>query len=88
MSQRPPLFRQQALDFRQQRQWGEVIALQPLPIRLLFLGLAVMVVLLGAFLAQAQYARKETVPGYLAPKAGLVRVFPPRPGTVEVLKGS
>lgn len=37
------------------------------------------------FAASADYARKETATGYVAPAAGTVRVVPPRPGTLAAL---
>jgi membrane fusion protein len=38
-----------------------------------------------AFLFFAQYARKETAPGYLAPVSGTARVFAPQPGTISAV---
>ncbi|MCB4822964.1 HlyD family efflux transporter periplasmic adaptor subunit [Roseicella aerolata] len=84
-SQRP-LFRQEVLAFQQQeRQWGRVVPMQPLRIRLtvwFIIGAAAAII---AFLFFAQYARKETVAGYLMPAAGTARVFPHQPGTVSAI---
>ena len=44
-------------------------------------ALAVSTLLIVLFLSLGQYARKETVTGYLAPSAGIVKVFAPRPGS-------
>jgi membrane fusion protein len=83
LNQRQSFFRQEAVDFHRQRQWGEVVPLQPLPAKALFIAVVVAVALIVGFLFHAQYARKETVVGYLAPPAGAVRVFAPRPGTIQ-----
>lgn len=81
----PPLFRQEAVEFRRQSRWGGVVMLQPLPARVLFHGILLAAALIVVFLFRVQYARKETVVGYLAPSAGVVRVFAPRPGTIRTV---
>ncbi|MGY4593293.1 hypothetical protein ACVWXL_001039 [Bradyrhizobium sp. GM22.5] len=68
MANRPTLFRKEAVDFLHQRHtWGEVVLLQPLSSTLLSWSLAALVVFILCFLSIAQYARKETVSGYLTP---------------------
>ena len=37
------------------------------------------------FLLLAQYARKETVIGYLTPTAGTVKIFAPQQGTIDAI---
>src|SRR6266566_493574 len=84
MTLQPSLFRDQAVEFqRQHRQWGEVALLQPLSTKLLVWFIAAAVAAIVLFLALAQYARKETVVGYLTPTAGTAKVFVPRPGTIQ-----
>lgn len=84
---RRPLFRQEAIEFQRHSsgQWGRVVPLQPLPVRLMVWFITAAVAAIVAFLFLAQYARKETVIGYLAPTAGTARIFPPQPGTVSAL---
>jgi membrane fusion protein len=81
-----PLFRQEVVDFQQfDRQWGRVVPMQPARVRLtvwFIIGAAAAVI---AFLFIAQYARKETVAGYLMPVGGTARVFPNQSGTVSAL---
>jgi membrane fusion protein len=84
--QRRPLFRPEAIDAQRYRPWGQVVLLQPLSARLLFHAIVVAVALVAVFLCRAEYARKETVPGYLAPSAGVLRVFAPRAGTIKVVE--
>ncbi|MDQ3445616.1 MAG: HlyD family efflux transporter periplasmic adaptor subunit [Pseudomonadota bacterium] len=80
------LFRQEAIEFhRHHRQWGRVVPLQPLPTRLLVWFIAAAAASVIAFLFVAQYARKETVSGYLTPASGTARVFAPQPGTVSAI---
>lgn len=85
MSNRPALFRSEAIDFQRLQQSGDVVLLQPVPARLLFWALTVSFALIAVFLAVAQYARKETVVGYLAPTAGVAKVFAPRAGIITAV---
>ena len=81
-----PLFRQEAIEFQQHsRQWGRVVPLQPLSIRLTVWSMTAAVAAVITALFFAQYARKETALGYLMPAAGTARVFAPQPGTVTAL---
>jgi membrane fusion protein len=80
------LFRQEALDFQlQHKQWGHVVLLQPPSTKLLTWVFAAAVALLLAFVCFAQYARKETVAGYLVPSAGTAKIFVPQKGFVKQL---
>ncbi len=84
MASRPALFRQEAVDFqRHNRQWGQVSHLQPLSTKLLTWFIVVAVAAIVAFLFIGQYARKETVTGYLTPTAGTAKIFAPHPGTIK-----
>jgi membrane fusion protein len=78
------LFRQEAIDFQQHnRQWGQVALLQPLSTKILTWFIVAAVALLVAFLFLAQYARKETVIGYLTPIAGTAKIFASQQGTIK-----
>lgn len=80
------LFRQEAVAFQQhQRQWGHVVLLQPVPITMLAWFITIAVLLILIFLSVAQYARKETVRGYLTPTAGTAKIFIPRQGTISAV---
>lgn len=86
MTHQQSLFRQEAIEFeRQHRQWGEVSLLQPLSIKLTVWFIAVAVALVMPFLSLAQFAKKETVVGYLTSTAGAVKVFAPREGTIKTI---
>jgi membrane fusion protein len=78
------LFRQEAIDFQQHhRQWGNVGLFQPLSTKIITWFIAVSVAVLVTFLFLAQYARKETVIGYLTPTAGTAKIFAFQQGTIK-----
>jgi membrane fusion protein len=84
----PPraLFRQEAIEFQQHaRQWGRVVPLQPLPTRLMVWFITATAASVITFLFFAQYARKETVIGYLTPVSGTARIFAPQQGIVSAI---
>jgi membrane fusion protein len=81
-----PLFRQEVIEFQQHnRQWGRVVPLQPLSTRLMVWCVTAAAVGVIAFLFFAQYARKETATGYLAPASGTARVFASQAGTISAV---
>ena len=87
MSTRPALFRQEAIDFLHQRHsWGEVVSLQPLSSTILTWTLAGVIGLILCFLSVAQYARKETVIGYLTPTSGTAKIFVPQQGFIKEIQ--
>src|SRR5262249_60255711 len=78
------LFRPEALQFQQQnRQWGQVAALQPLSTKVLSWFIAAAFALVLLFLFVGQYARKETVTGYLTPISGTAKIFASQQGTIK-----
>jgi len=78
------LFRQEVIDFQQHnRQWGQVALLQPLSAKIITWFIASAVSLFIAFVFFGQYARKETVIGYLTPAAGTAKIFAFRQGTIK-----
>src|SRR5918997_6591072 len=84
MGSRHALFRQEAIAFQQHhRQWGDVAALQPLSTKVTTWFLVAVAAALIAFLAIAQYARKETALGYLTPTKGTAKIFVPRRGAIR-----
>lgn len=79
------LFRTEALHYRQDRLHGELILLVPWASRALTALLLLAVVLLAGLLVSVDYARKETVTGYLVSSRGTARVYAPASGTVVEL---
>jgi membrane fusion protein len=83
---RRSLLRQEAIEFQQHhRQWGQVVLLQPLPIRIMAWSITAAAGLVVVFLLLAQYARKETVIGYLTPTSGTVKIFAPQQGSINAI---
>jgi membrane fusion protein len=81
-----PLFRQEVIEFQQHgRQWGRVVPLEPLSTRIMAWSVTAAVAAIVAFLFIVQYARKETVTGYLTPAAGTARIFAPQQGTISAI---
>jgi membrane fusion protein len=79
------LFRKEAVTHATRRLTGDVVLAIPLSTKLIS-GMAVAVVLGGtAFAATASYARKETVPGWLAPQGGLIRIAARQGGLIDTL---
>jgi len=79
------LFRKQALDAQQHRLLGTISLAQPLSmsvVTLILLGLLTGIV---TFLCFSEYARKETVKGYLKPEKGLIKAYTNRNGVIERL---
>lgn len=83
METRPSLFRAEAVAFQQyNRHAGHVAALQPLSTKVISWFVFVAFGLLVAFLLVGQYARKETVAGYLTPTLGTAKIFVPQQPTL------
>lgn len=78
------LFRQEAIDFQQHdRHGGQVALLQPLSTKIITWFVAASITIIIIFLFLGEYARKETVIGYLAPTAGIAKIFAAKPGTIK-----
>lgn len=79
-----PLFRREAIDYqRQHRQWGDVLVVQSVSSKFLSWFLCATIILIGAFLCVAPYARKQTVQGYLVPAAGTAKIFATTEGVIQ-----
>lgn len=77
------LFRKEAIEHRRERLWGDVIIMQPLSFALLTLVITIIAGLLIGLLLWGNYARKETVNGYLVPDEGLAKVYAKSTGVVS-----
>jgi len=76
------LFRQEALENKKQRLWGEVVLIQPFSFYLLTGAVTIVVVIIAIFLIYGTYAQRENVSGYLIPDTGLVKVYATNSGLV------
>ena len=78
------LFRQEAIDYqRHSSQWGSPALLQPLSTKIVTWLILVAVAFAVTFLFLGQFARKETVRGYLTPAAGTAKIFASQQGTIK-----
>ncbi len=79
------MFRQKVIDAQKQRLYGEISLAQPLSIYVLASFVLFSFLLLLIFLITSNYARKETVKGYLVPNTGVIKVYPTQTGTLDTL---
>jgi membrane fusion protein len=79
---RSKLFRQEAIDARRISLVGESLAAHPVSYpRLTAISVAIVLALV-LFACFGELSRKAQVRGYLAPSAGLIKVYAPHPGTL------
>lgn len=81
------LFRQEALNHKRRKLHGEVILVQPLGF---YVTTAVFFFLTAAavwFLASRDYARKESIPGYIVPSSGVTIIRAERGGRLVQIFG-
>jgi len=76
------LFRQQAIDEQRDRLYGDVIINQPISLSLLIISILLMVICIIIVLLYGNYARRETVKGYLVPDKGLIKIYAPLQGVL------
>lgn len=76
------LFRQEAIDNKRERLWGEVILIQPFSFYVITAVITVIVIAVALMLFYGTYARRENVSGYLLPDKGLVKIYASQSGIV------
>ena len=79
------LFRAEATRHAASRLSGDVILASSTPLKWITALAVAVVVFLALFVSTASYARKETVSGWLAPDAGLIRLTARQGGVIEAL---
>lgn len=80
--QKESLFRDEVIQQISQTSLGEVTIVQPLSLKLLTLFLVATVAATCLFLWTGEYARKQTVRGYLEPNLGVAEIYPKSSGGV------
>jgi membrane fusion protein len=78
-----PVFRAAAVSFRTGVRGGSTRISQPLSTVVLTALIAAIAGVLIVFVVRGEYARKESVAGYLEPARGVVRIYPQRGGVVS-----
>lgn len=79
------LFRKEAVQHATQRLQGAVILATPMSVKIIGFLLTATIVGAVAFAANATYARKATVVGFLVPDQGLIRVTSPMAGILKTV---
>jgi len=83
---RDPLFRRQALETKLRRIDGDVVLETPLGTKLIAGGAMVLVLAGLSFAFFAEYARIETVSGWLSPEGGTTRIVASASGQISTLR--
>jgi membrane fusion protein len=79
------LFRRQVLEAKKQTLTGRVVLIQPLSLYGISAALFALFVLILFYLSHFEFARKETVKGYLAPQKGVITLYFARSGVLNQL---
>ncbi|MEL6688338.1 MAG: HlyD family efflux transporter periplasmic adaptor subunit, partial [Pseudomonadota bacterium] len=82
------LFRQESLDHKRRKLFGDVILVQPLSFVLVTVAFAVLIGLAVWFFATREYVRKETVAGFITPSSGVTTIRAERGGRLLQRYGS
>lgn len=69
------LFRMEALEAQKHRLHGDVLVLPSVKISVITIAIVAWVAAIGVWLLTSEYARKETVQGWLEPDKGVIRIF-------------
>jgi len=77
------LFRTEAVEYRKHRLHGDVLLVPRLSHSLILSGLLIWVGFVLVWLFSSNYARKETVIGWLEPPTGVVRLYPESSGIIQ-----
>ena len=83
MSRPSPLFRDEALQAKQQHGLGDIRLATPLTARILILGAIGLALTLSSFAALGEYTRRVRVSGTLAPVMGLQTMTAPASGRMQ-----
>ena len=74
------LFRQQSIDHQKAKLYGDVILRQPPSVLIVIIVIFIIISSLITLLIRGNYARRESVVGYIVPDKGLVKVYAPLVG--------
>ncbi|WP_299002845.1 HlyD family efflux transporter periplasmic adaptor subunit [uncultured Shewanella sp.] len=79
------LFRKEAVEAHSQKLHGEISLAQPVPLYIIISCLFITIAVIAIYLSFSQYARKETVQGYLIPDKGVIKTYASTNGTLAKL---
>lgn len=78
-----PLFRQQAVQHQHRGLQGDILLTSSLPALMVSGALLVWFIAMAIWLSASEYARKETVSGWLEPPQGVLRVYANNSGFIK-----
>jgi membrane fusion protein len=79
------LFREESLATQQQKHLGSIVLRSPFVFWLLTAAILLFMVLIIGLFNWGEYTRRATLPGYVIPVAGVVRVYSPSGGQVAIV---
>lgn len=79
------LFREESLTTQQQKHLGSIVLRSPFVFWLLTAAILLFMVLIIGLFNWGEYTRRATLPGYVIPVAGVVRVYSPSGGQVAIV---
>ena len=74
------LFRKEAIEYQQEKMWGDVIVAKPLSFTVYTITALVVVAAIFLFLFSGDYSKKQSVKGFLIPDEGVMKVFTNKQG--------
>lgn len=80
-----PLFRQQAVQYQQRGLQGDILLTASTPTAVISCALLIWFIAMAIWLYTSEYARKETVTGWLEPPQGVLRVYANNNGVIKEL---
>ncbi|CND99094.1 HlyD family secretion protein [Yersinia mollaretii] len=76
------LFRKEVLAAKNARDIGPVVVISPIPLQLVAITAFIVFITIILFAYFASYTKKSTLPGFIFPKDGIVKVYAPQPSRV------
>lgn len=76
------LFRKEVLAAKSARDIGPVVVISPIPLQVVAITAFIVFTTIILFAYFASYTKKATLPGFIFPKDGIVKVYAPQPSRV------
>ncbi|MCB5309646.1 HlyD family secretion protein [Yersinia massiliensis] len=76
------LFRKEVLAAKSARDIGPVVVISPIPLQVVAITAFIVFITIILFAYFASYTKKATLPGFIFPKDGIVKVYAPQPSRV------
>ncbi|CRY56526.1 putative microcin H47 secretion ATP-binding protein mchF [Yersinia intermedia] len=76
------LFRKEVLAAKSARDIGPVVVISPIPLQVVAITAFIVFITIILFAYFASYTKKATLPGFIFPKDGIIKVYAPQPSRV------